>query len=174
MSSERETKPNTFTSVCRSQSGSYGIPTLLVGTKRILNRRIPNGQKTFMELLNILSYQGNSNQNDSEIPSYTCQNGGHQQISLSNLRTKNRRPKFDFGHTCFYRHCNFVTVIPCEKTGVINPCPAYLVTPGYSLAFPYQTVYFECELLRYTLKHAAQLAPGNLIGVGKEERKDKQ
>ena len=38
---------------------------------RILNRRISNGQKTFKELLNTISYLGIANQNDSEIPSYT-------------------------------------------------------------------------------------------------------
>ena len=30
--------------------------------------------KTLKELFNNLSYQGNANQNDSKIPSYTCQN----------------------------------------------------------------------------------------------------
>jgi hypothetical protein len=28
----------------------------------------------FKKLVNILSHQGKENQNDSEIPSYTCQN----------------------------------------------------------------------------------------------------
>ncbi|KAL6066321.1 hypothetical protein STEG23_033459 [Scotinomys teguina] len=43
--------------------------------QRTLNRRISNGQKTFKEVLNILSHQRNANQNNSKIPSYTCQNG---------------------------------------------------------------------------------------------------
>ena len=46
------------------------IPNNLIlkwGTElnRILNRRISNDQKIFKELLNILSYQGNANQNFS-------------------------------------------------------------------------------------------------------------
>ena len=40
---------------------------------RILNRRTSNGQKTLKVMLNILSDQGNANQNNFEIPSYTCQ-----------------------------------------------------------------------------------------------------
>ena len=36
---------------------------------------ISNDPKTLKELLNILSHQGNAKQNDSEIPSYTCQKG---------------------------------------------------------------------------------------------------
>ncbi|KAL6083254.1 hypothetical protein STEG23_032570 [Scotinomys teguina] len=43
--------------------------------QRIYGRRISNGRKTFKEMLNILSHQRNDNQNNSEIPSYTCQNG---------------------------------------------------------------------------------------------------
>ncbi|KAL6056132.1 hypothetical protein STEG23_003070 [Scotinomys teguina] len=42
---------------------------------RIYGRRISNGRKTFKELLNVLTHQKNANQNNSEIPSYTCQNG---------------------------------------------------------------------------------------------------
>ena len=42
--------------------------------QRILSRRITNGKKTLKKLLNIPSHQGNANQNDSEIPSYTSQN----------------------------------------------------------------------------------------------------
>ena len=41
--------------------------------QRILNRRFLNGQKILKEMVNILSHQGNANQNGSEIPSYTCQ-----------------------------------------------------------------------------------------------------
>ncbi|KAL6089780.1 hypothetical protein STEG23_020340 [Scotinomys teguina] len=43
--------------------------------QRIYGRRISNGQKTFNEMLNILTHQRNANQNNSKIPSYTCQNG---------------------------------------------------------------------------------------------------
>ena len=46
--------------------------------QKILNRRLSNGQKTFQELLKILSHQRKVNQNDSEISSYTCQNGYDQ------------------------------------------------------------------------------------------------
>jgi hypothetical protein len=42
--------------------------------QRILNRGISYGWETLKEIFNILSNQGNANQNDSEIPSYTCQN----------------------------------------------------------------------------------------------------
>ena len=40
-----------------------------------LNRRIPNDRETLKEMFNILGHQGNANQKDSEIPSYTLQNG---------------------------------------------------------------------------------------------------
>ncbi|KAL6073452.1 hypothetical protein STEG23_019269 [Scotinomys teguina] len=43
--------------------------------QRIYGRRISNGRKTFKEMLNILTHQRNANQNNSKIPSYTCQNG---------------------------------------------------------------------------------------------------
>ncbi|KAL6085083.1 hypothetical protein STEG23_025969 [Scotinomys teguina] len=43
--------------------------------QRIYGRRISNGRKTFKDMLNILTHQRNANQNNSEIPSYTCQNG---------------------------------------------------------------------------------------------------
>ncbi|KAL6091243.1 hypothetical protein STEG23_026825 [Scotinomys teguina] len=43
--------------------------------QRIYGRRISNGQKTFKDMLNILTHQRNANQNNSEIPSYACQNG---------------------------------------------------------------------------------------------------
>ncbi|KAL6083342.1 hypothetical protein STEG23_036912 [Scotinomys teguina] len=42
---------------------------------RIYGRRISNGRKTFKEMLNILTYQRNANQNNSKIPFYTYQNG---------------------------------------------------------------------------------------------------
>ncbi|KAL6085047.1 hypothetical protein STEG23_014217 [Scotinomys teguina] len=42
--------------------------------QRIYGRRISNGRKTFKEMLNILTHQRNANQNNSKIPSYTCQN----------------------------------------------------------------------------------------------------
>ena len=40
-----------------------------------LNNRISNDQKTLKEMFTILNHQGNLNQNDSEIPSHTSQNG---------------------------------------------------------------------------------------------------
>jgi hypothetical protein len=42
---------------------------------RILNRGISNGPEALKEMFNILSQQGNENQNDSEIALYTNQNG---------------------------------------------------------------------------------------------------
>jgi hypothetical protein len=42
--------------------------------ERIINIRISNGWKTLKEMFNILSHQGNANQNYFDIPSYTCQN----------------------------------------------------------------------------------------------------
>ena len=45
----------------------YGIK------QKIFNRRISNGQKILKEMFNFLSYQRNTNQNSSEIPSYTSQ-----------------------------------------------------------------------------------------------------
>jgi hypothetical protein len=41
---------------------------------RILNRGIANGQKALKEMVNVFSHQENVIQNNSEIPSYTCQN----------------------------------------------------------------------------------------------------
>ena len=43
-------------------------------SKQNSDRRISNGRKTFLKLLNILSHQENANQKDSEIPYYTYQN----------------------------------------------------------------------------------------------------
>ena len=43
--------------------------------QRILNRRIFHGREALKEMFNSLSHKGNANQNDSEIPSYTHQNG---------------------------------------------------------------------------------------------------
>jgi hypothetical protein len=42
---------------------------------RILNRGISNGWEALKEMFNILSHQGNANQNNFEIASYTSQNG---------------------------------------------------------------------------------------------------
>ena len=42
--------------------------------RKILNRRIFNGREALKEMFNILSHQGNANQNHSEIPPYTNQN----------------------------------------------------------------------------------------------------
>lgn len=43
--------------------------------KERVNKRKSNGQKAFRELLNTLSHQENINQTNSEVPSYTHQNG---------------------------------------------------------------------------------------------------
>jgi hypothetical protein len=42
--------------------------------QRILDRGISNGQEALKEMFNLLSCQGNSNQNNSEIPPYTPKN----------------------------------------------------------------------------------------------------
>ncbi|KAL6032546.1 hypothetical protein STEG23_038055, partial [Scotinomys teguina] len=42
---------------------------------RNLQQKNIEWQKTFKEMLNILTHQRNANQNNSKIPSYTCQNG---------------------------------------------------------------------------------------------------
>jgi hypothetical protein len=42
---------------------------------RILNKEISNGWGALKERLTILAHQGNANQNDSESPLYTNQNG---------------------------------------------------------------------------------------------------
>ena len=43
--------------------------------QRILTGGILNGQEAPKEMFNILNHQGNANQNYSEIPSYTLENG---------------------------------------------------------------------------------------------------
>jgi hypothetical protein len=43
--------------------------------ERILNSKIWYGQEVFKEMFSTLIHQGTTNQNDSEIASYTCQNG---------------------------------------------------------------------------------------------------
>ena len=43
--------------------------------QRILNTGILNGREALKEMFNILSHQGNVNQNDPRIPTYTSQNG---------------------------------------------------------------------------------------------------
>ena len=58
-------------------TSKYQIIQLKMGYRskqRILNRGISNGQKTLKEMFNIVRCQGNANQMDSEILSYTCQN----------------------------------------------------------------------------------------------------
>ena len=41
----------------------------------ILNRGILDGQEALKELFKVLTHQENANQNNSEVPSYTHQNG---------------------------------------------------------------------------------------------------
>jgi hypothetical protein len=48
--------------------------------QRILKRGNLDGQKTFKEIFNIVSHQGNENQKDAETPSYTNQNGQDQKL----------------------------------------------------------------------------------------------
>jgi hypothetical protein len=43
--------------------------------QKFLNRGISKGRETPKEMLNVLSHQGNANQNNSEVPPYTHQNG---------------------------------------------------------------------------------------------------
>ena len=43
--------------------------------QRILNRGFLNGREALKDMFKVLSYQGNVNQNNPEIPSYTGQNG---------------------------------------------------------------------------------------------------
>ena len=43
--------------------------------KTLLQRRHPDGQPKHEKMLNITHHQGNTNQNHTEIPPYTCQNG---------------------------------------------------------------------------------------------------
>jgi hypothetical protein len=43
--------------------------------QRLHSRGISNGQEALKEMFSILSDQGNTNQNDPEIPPYTNQNG---------------------------------------------------------------------------------------------------
>jgi hypothetical protein len=43
--------------------------------QRILNWGIPNGLEALKEMFNILSHQGNANQNNPEIPPHISQNG---------------------------------------------------------------------------------------------------
>jgi hypothetical protein len=43
--------------------------------QRILNQEISNGWEAPKYMFNILSHQGNANQNDPEIPPHTIQNG---------------------------------------------------------------------------------------------------
>jgi hypothetical protein len=50
--------------------------------QRILNRGIANGQETLKKGSRSLSHQGNSTQNDSEIPSNICQNGQDQKYKI--------------------------------------------------------------------------------------------
>ena len=48
--------------------------------QRIFNLGISNGCEAPKEMLNILSYQGNANQNNAEIPPHTSQNGSYQKL----------------------------------------------------------------------------------------------
>ena len=51
--------------------------------ERIVNRRSSNDQKTPKVMLSLLSNQGNTNQNNIEISSYTCQNDYYQNTNDS-------------------------------------------------------------------------------------------
>ena len=46
-----------------------------IAKQRMFNRGILNGREALKEMFNILSHQGNVNQNDPEIPPHTSQNG---------------------------------------------------------------------------------------------------
>ena len=43
--------------------------------QKILKREISNGQEALKEMVKVLSHQGNVNQNNHEVQSYTHQNG---------------------------------------------------------------------------------------------------
>ena len=44
-----------------------------IAKQRLLSRRISSDPEALKEMLNILSHQGNANQNDPKIPSYLHQ-----------------------------------------------------------------------------------------------------
>jgi hypothetical protein len=48
--------------------------------QRILSRGVPNGQEALKEMFKALSHQGNANQNNFEIPSYTNHNDQDQKF----------------------------------------------------------------------------------------------
>ena len=58
-----------FSFIRKKKGGGYRTE------QKILNREILNVQEEIKEIFNILSHQGNVNQNDPEIPTYTNQNG---------------------------------------------------------------------------------------------------
>ena len=48
------------------------------GEKTFFQRRHTDCQQAHEKMLSITDHQGNANQNHSEIPPHTCQNGYHQ------------------------------------------------------------------------------------------------
>ena len=48
--------------------------------RRFSKRRHPDGQQAHEKMLNVASHQGNTNQNHTEIPPHTSQNGKNEQI----------------------------------------------------------------------------------------------
>ena len=45
-----------------------------IAKQRMLNKGILNGREALKEMFNILSHQGNANQNNAKIPPYAKQN----------------------------------------------------------------------------------------------------
>ena len=64
-------------SFTNSKSKEANNPTKNMGSRAKQNSQLRKleGLRNTKEMFNILSHQGNANQNDSEIPPYTSQNG---------------------------------------------------------------------------------------------------
>ena len=46
-----------------------------------------DGQQAHENVLNTANHEGNANQNHNELSPHTCQNGHHQRIQITNVRT---------------------------------------------------------------------------------------
>ena len=74
----------------------------------ILQRRLTECQKTHENMINIINYYGNSNQNHYEVQHYTGQNGHHQSLQTINAveAVEKREPYYTVvGNANWCNHC---------------------------------------------------------------------
>jgi hypothetical protein len=102
--------------------------------QRILNSGNSNGKEALKEMINILSHQGNANQNNSEVPSDTHQNSWDQklkgQLRLARIWSKGETPPLLVGmQTC--TTTLEINLIFSQKIGSNSTSRPSYTTPGH-------------------------------------------